>query len=71
MRGHLLPFLGLLVSGLRSCCYTVAHLEAALVEKLYFIHVMDAPAYKTQTGAVRCWFRFGLFFFLAIVQDVI
>lgn len=63
VRGHLLPFLGLLVSGLRSCCYTVAHLEAALMEKLYFIHVMDAPAYKTQTGAVRCWFRFGLFFF--------
>lgn len=56
-----LPFLGLLVSGWCSHCNSVAHLEAALTEKLYFVHVTNVPAYKTQIGAVRFFFS-SLFF---------
>ena len=47
-----LPFLGLLVSGLCSLCNSVAHLGAVLMEKFYFVHVVNLPTYKAQTGAV-------------------
>lgn len=48
------PCPALLVRGLCICHKNRTHLEAAFMEKFLFIHVMNVPACKLQTGAAHC-----------------